>query len=64
MMPLMSFLQFNAMPIGKIQPYIGIGGHYTLFLNTTASGGLQNAYALTSDLKLSNKGGWGFQLGT
>lgn len=63
MMPLTLLLQYNLMPAGKIQPYLGIGGHYTLFSNSTASGGMQNAYALTSDLKFSNKGGWAIQAG-
>lgn len=63
MMPLMLLLQYNLMPTGKIQPYVGIGGHYTLFSNSTTSGALQNAYALTSDLKFSNKGGLAMQAG-
>lgn len=63
MMPLMLLLQYNLMPTGKIQPYLGIGGHYTLFSNSTTSGGMQNAYALTSDLKFSNKGGLAMQAG-
>ncbi len=63
MMPLTLLLQYNLMPTGKIQPYLGIGGHYTLFSNSTTSGGMQNAYALTSDLKFSNKGGWALQAG-
>lgn len=62
-MPLMLLLQFNLMPTGKIQPYVGAGGHYTLFSNSISSGGMQNAYALTSDLKFSNKGGLAMQAG-
>ncbi len=63
MMPLTLLLQFNIMPMGKIQPYVGIGGHYTLFSNSTTSGALQNGYALTSDMKFSNKGGLAMQAG-
>ncbi len=63
MIPTASILQFHFSPTGKIRPYVGLGMHYTFFLSERPSGGLRDAYPLTSAFDLANKASWVAQFG-